>query len=120
MDITKAQECADLYSSALVSKYRDAAKQNGNADLMEFSVPNSVIKAVEVRLSFAVPQQQSTTKGCDRNLAISYAFDDLKELNDSVLSSITFQIEMRSYGLGYKERVQAGEVGTDAYVIPRE
>jgi hypothetical protein len=117
VDITKAQDCANRYSSALAAKYRDVEKQDRNANLMEVSVPNSLIKAVEVRLTFALPKHPSS--GGD-GLAISYSVDELRELDQSVLSSITLQIEMRSYGLGYGERVPAGEAGTSVYTVPRE
>jgi hypothetical protein len=119
VDITKAQDFANQYSSELVSKYRNAEKHNRNANLLVFPVPNSVIKSFEVRLTFALPEQRSTTDDAERNLTINYDCDVLKELNESVLSSITFQVEMRNYELGYKERVQAGEAGTDTYIIPR-
>jgi hypothetical protein len=234
IDIIKAQDCANQYSSGLVPKYRDAEKHGRSANLIFFPVPNSLIKSFEFSLTFALPDQRSdivsdvfraldirlkgvlahiadrfgsvsgdawngagarftrdlsdaasrayfrllsakettpsekrrifideletliisrshaffvfgrqeqeklhecmrihfsdlfdgvsisAANSSDDNLAINYEFDVLKELNDSVLGSIKFQVEMRNYGLGYKERTDGGEASTDNYIIAGE
>lgn len=114
IDVIKAQNRANEYSAKLVPNYRDPthADPPQNPNLGFFPVPNSVIRSFDFKLSFTldnsnepvIPPNAAGTSG----LPINFNLEVLKEAGEKMLASVSFQVDMRNYQLGFSEDTAGG------------